>query len=393
MFAISNHYAKDRARALSASYGLPGINTIGMSSGISTYYSTQTNISIQTNNLDLHQRLDFLHTQIEEVQSNLDLTTINNKARHAGVRLAWLYEAEDVKMGGRGSVEGGWKNEEIEVMQDRIDNDLGGVEGAEGHHQKSVSTHPEYQADPNNIKFFRTREEHKNIAHHGKWKNQSDDPFIDKDKMLEKTNQNRNIKAELINAITVICTAAGTGFLLGAAVVLALEGISIKNVRKAVCEGGKQAAKSTAISLAGYGLGRVVGNRITDGIIKFLQQYNYTFHAEKIALLNQTVSGVVVSTLLLVFAYIRLRTKGESHYRAISQLKPAIVMSILGLSLSIIVTKIFGKVGGTIFSVVWTGCQVAYIKDKDNKRKALYKNIEYYRLEHCMPIYAEGTVI
>ena len=393
MLTVRNHLATDRSRALSASYGMPGLNTLGMSSGFSTYLSTQTSVTVQGNNLYLNQRLDCLHKTIEKVQAGLDLTTVNSKARNAGVKLAWLYESEDVKMGGHGSSEGGWTETEMQKMAERVEKHLGGVEGAEGHHQKNAAAHPEHQADPNNIKFFRTRDLHKEIGHRGDWKNETDDPFIDKDQMLKDTTKNNNLKAELANVKIVIYMAAGTGFLLGAAVTLAMEGISLKKIKRAVIQGGKQAVKSTALSLVGYGIGRVVGERITNSVLNLLVRMGIQVSPKLTPLLNQTISGAVVSAIFLSIAYVRMRMSGLSVRRALRQIGPIAAMSIVGLTLSIVATYFFGKAGGIVFGLLWTAGQVLFVKSKDDHRKQLYKRLEYFRIENSMPIYVEGTVV
>ena len=111
-------------------------------------------------------------------------------ARGDGVSLAWKYEKADVQMGGKGSAD--WnKAEQKEIL------DKGRVRGAEGHHQKNVSAHLKDQADPDNIRFYKTREDHLQKGHQGKWDNETDAPFIDKNKMLQDTNQRRVVRQEV----------------------------------------------------------------------------------------------------------------------------------------------------------------------------------------------------
>lgn len=110
-------------------------------------------------------------------------------ARGDGVSLAWKYEKADVQMGGKGSAN--WnKAERNEIIEKSR------VRGAEGHHQKNVSNHLEEQANPDNIKFYKTKEEHLQGGHQGKWSNETDAPLIDKNKMLEDTNRRRVVKQE-----------------------------------------------------------------------------------------------------------------------------------------------------------------------------------------------------
>ena len=390
MFTISNNFAKDRSRSLSASYGMPSLNTLGMNSGLSNFFSAQTTVSIQSNNTYLNERLDFLHTKASEIQSGLDLTQVNSKEKH--LDNVWN-EAEDVKMGGHGSIEGGWTEDEIKELPDRVDKNIGGVAGAEGHHQKNAASHPEHQANPNNIKFFRTRDLHKEIGHRGDWKNETDDPFIDKDQMLKDTTKNNNLKAEIVNIKMVVYMAAGVGFAIGTAVTLALEGISFKTIQKGIICGSKQAIRSTAFSLVGYGIGRIVGDRFTNVVLKQLVTHGLQLSPATSILLNQTISGVVVTTLFLSVTYIKLRLSGFSPSIAIQRLGPVAAMSFVGLVLSSIVSYFFNKPGAIIFGMLWSAGQVWYIKYQDNHRKETIRKLEYFRLEHSMPIYVEGTVV
>ena len=88
-------------------------------------------------------------------------------SRSKGVKLAWKYEKADIEMGGKGSAN--WnENQRQEILEN------GKVRGAEGHHQRNVADHPEDQADPNNIKYYKSREEHLQEGHGGDFKNESD---------------------------------------------------------------------------------------------------------------------------------------------------------------------------------------------------------------------------
>ena len=82
-----------------------------------------------------------------------------NNARQYAVRQAWKNERELVKQG-MGSRD--WTPTEQREIHMK-----GSVSGYEGHHMKSVSTHPQYAADPNNIQFL-SFDEHRDGAHDGK---------------------------------------------------------------------------------------------------------------------------------------------------------------------------------------------------------------------------------
>ena len=107
--------------------------------------------------------------------------------------MAWKYEKADVEMGGNGTAN--WNESQKQEILER-----GSVRGAEGHHQRNVAAHPEDQADPDNIKFYKSRKEHLEEGHHGDFHNESDAPPIDKEAKLEHTNRTRVIRNELKGA-------------------------------------------------------------------------------------------------------------------------------------------------------------------------------------------------
>ena len=117
----------------------------------------------------------------EKVRARVTTEPNYRGSRRKGVKLAWRYEQADVEMGGKGSAN--WNKEQRQEIKEN-----GTVRGAEGHHQKNVADHPEDQADPNNIKFYKSKQEHLEKGHQGNWQNESDASKIDKEKMLKSIN-------------------------------------------------------------------------------------------------------------------------------------------------------------------------------------------------------------
>lgn len=76
------------------------------------------------------------------------LFTPNSAARQRGVELAWRYEKKSILMGGKGS-ENWTAAERREIVE------TGSLRGSQGHHQRNVALHPEDQANPHNIKFYK----------------------------------------------------------------------------------------------------------------------------------------------------------------------------------------------------------------------------------------------
>ena len=109
----------------------------------------------------------------------LDFSSPNRVARSTGVKRAWMYEKADIEMGGKGSAN--WSASEQTQIKEN-----GTVYGAEGHHQQNVADHPDQQANPDNIKFYKTKKQHLFEGLGGRWDNESNKPKIDKNKMLKK---------------------------------------------------------------------------------------------------------------------------------------------------------------------------------------------------------------
>ncbi len=370
----------------------------GLTSSMSAYFSTQSSIGIRSNNMKLSSTLDFVHKRVEEVTSTLDLTQTNSKARRAGVYLSWIYEKKDIELGGRGSIKGGWTEKEAADILERVNEykqnkSLSGVEGAEGHHIKNAADHPADQANPNNIEPYRTHDEHIELGHGGNPQNATDGEYIDKDQMLRNTTDNKNKIIEWSNLSTVVYCAAGTGFLLGAAVTLALEGISLRSLGKAAWQGTKMAVKSTVIGLISYGAGRLIGDKVTDAAVRLLISKGIQLSPAKTALLQQGLTGVITTAFFLSVTYIRLKLKGFSSRSIISKMLPSVALSTVGAVLSLLVSHFFGKKGAIIFSFAWTGVQVIIIKGTDSHQKKILRDINYYRLEQSAPIFVEGVVV
>lgn len=174
--------------------------------------------------------------------SNLNDPLQVRRLRNAGVRTAWRYERESIKLGGRGS-ENWTRAERAQIMQRKT------LEGAQGHHLMNVHDHPDFMAEASNIKFYRTREEHRIEGHGGDFHNESDMPFIDKDLMLIKDFNKAMLRREMYAA----GAAAIAGFTLSASITLMIElankGFTVENFKESL-----QTASIEGLKGAGYGV-------------------------------------------------------------------------------------------------------------------------------------------
>ena len=189
----------------------------------------------------------------DKVTKGLERDISYRGARGDGVSLAWKYEKADVQMGGTGS--SGWNRAERDEIMAR-----GRVGGAEGHHQKNVSGHLEEQANPDNIKFYKSKEEHLQQGHQGKWHNETDAPLIDKNEMLRNTNQKRVVKQELCGLGKATVIGLGIGFSLSFIAEVAKSDFSAEAIESALVKGSIGGIESAAIVAAGYGMGLLTSN-------------------------------------------------------------------------------------------------------------------------------------
>ncbi len=170
--------------------------------------------------------------------------------RNKAVNNAWEYEKADINMGGKGS--GNWTPSQRKEISE-----TGKVRGAEGHHINSVAENPEMQTDPNNIKFYKSRNEHKNQGHNGNWSNPSSGELIDKDRMLKKTNAKRVIRNEFTSIAGVALGGAVLGVADSVAQIFKEDGFSWNSFKKGVKNSGPNVAIYMCLSVFSYAFSRV----------------------------------------------------------------------------------------------------------------------------------------
>lgn len=181
------------------------------------------------------------------------------KLRDAGVRTAWRYERESIKLGGRGS-ENWTRAERAQILQRKT------LEGAQGHHLMNVHDHPDFMTEASNIKFYRTRDEHRIKGHGGDFHNESDMPFIDKDLMLIKDFNRGMLKREMFAA----GTAAIAGFTVSASITLMIElannGLTVENFKESLQTASIEGLKGASCGVLYYGGFRLGGEAIERAI-------------------------------------------------------------------------------------------------------------------------------
>lgn len=310
-----------------------------------------------------------------------DLTSSNQAARNMGVKRAWMYEKADIEMGGSGSAN--WNAEEKTQI---LEHDT--VRGAEGHHQQNVADHPEQQANPDNIKFYKSKDEHLQDGHNGNWDNESNKPMTDKNKMLEKTNSKRVLKNELKGLGLAVAIGAGVGFTIGFITTLAQSGITPDTLKSAAFEGVKSSAESGIMSAVGYGIGRTVGEVASHAISGLLGKAGITVTENISKMINMGVVGTMTIAVFSTYQFIKLKIKGVATKDALIQTGKQALFSLSILAVSIAAQGIWGGVAGIVVSVSFGIIMITYSVADVVHQRHFAEKIRIYTIEKCYPSFS-----
>lgn len=362
---------KTKYRSVNSSYA-GGVSAVPISGVSFTTMSTTNGYNAQ-----LNEYLIKLNTLRARDAQRYNLSSPNQVARNMGVKRAWMYEKADIEMGGSGSAN--WSAEEKAQI---LKHDS--VRGAEGHHQQNVSDHPEQQANPDNIKFYKTKDEHLQDGHDGNWDNESNKPLTDKNKMLEKSNSKRVFKNELKGLGLAVAIGSAVGLTIGFITTLAQSGITPDTLKLATIEGLKSGAESGMLSAVGYGIGEVTSQAIS-GVLK---NTGITIAENISKMVNMVVVGALTIVVFSTYQFIKLKLKGVATREALIQTGKQALFSLSLLAVSIAVQGIWGGAAVIIVSVSIGFIMITYsIVDAVHQRHFAEK-IRIYTIGKCYPSFS-----
>lgn len=362
---------KTKYRSVNSSYA-GGVSAVPISGVSFTTMSTTNGYNAQ-----LNEYLIKLNTLRARDAQRYNLSSPNQAARNMGVKRAWMYEKADIEMGGSGSAN--WSAEEKAQI---LKHDS--VRGAEGHHQQNVSDHPEQQANPDNIKFYKTKDEHLQDGHDGNWDNESNQPLTDKNKMLEKSNSKRVFKNELKGLGLAVAIGSAVGLTIGFITTLAQSGITPDTLKLATIEGLKSGAESGMLSAVGYGIGEVTSQAIS-GVLK---NTGITIAENISEMVNMVVVGALTIVVFSTYQFIKLKLKGVATREALIQTGKQALFSLSLLAVSIAVQGIWGGAAVIIVSVSIGFIMITYsIVDAVHQRHFAEK-IRIYTIGKCYPSFS-----
>lgn len=359
---------KTKYRSVNSSYA-GGISAVPIS-GVSF-----TTMSITNGyNAQLNEYLEKLNKLRADDAQRYTLSSPKQAARNMGVKRAWMYEKADIEMGGSGSAN--WSAEEKAQI---LEHDS--VRGAEGHHQQNVSDHPEQQANPDNIKFYKTKDEHLQDGHDGNWDNESNKPMTDKNMMLEKTNSKRVFKNELKGLGLAVAIGSAIGLTIGFITTLAQSGITPDTLKLATIEGLKSGAESGILSAVGYGIGRTIGSGV-------LENAGITITENISKMVNMGVVGALTIVVFSTYQFIKLKLKGVATREALIQTGKQALFSLSLLAVSIAAQGIWGGAAGIIVSVSIGFIMITYYVTDAVHQRHFAEKIRIYAIEKCYPSFS-----
>lgn len=361
-----------------------------ISAGIADVTHSTTTTTTTFNN-QLQGFLDRFNAARAADAQTLNLTEANNVARNRGVYRAWEYEKADVLMGGKGSAN--WNEQECQDIIDNVSFDSqsqsrSGVRGAEGHHQKNVADHPSEQANPDNIKFYKTREEHLQEGHGGNFGNTTDAPMINKNKMLENTNSKRVFRNEIRGLGTAVAIGLGVGFTIGVITTLAQSGITPDSLKHAAAEGIKGGLESGLMSAAGYGIGRTIGQIASNALTGMLENIGVAVSDNISKMVNMGVVGTLTVIVFSAYQFITLRLQGMATKEALIQTGRQALFSLSLLAVSIAAQGLWGGPAGIIVSVSVGIILISYSVGDTIHQRHFSEKIRIYTIDKCKPVFS-----
>jgi hypothetical protein len=380
--------------------------TSGLNAQIAGFQNQISQYNSQLNGFltSLNAERDALAQNLAE---KLSLNPRFDGMRNDGVSLAWDYEAADIRMGGAGS-ENWTPAEQQEILQNRPDvinkgrDVVGGLEGAEGHHQQNVAHHPEQQADSDNIKFYRSKKEHLDKGHKGNWRNESNEPMTDKNQMLEDTNQRRvDVKEgeiaqsekrifrnEFRGLGIAVAIGLGVGATIGFIVTLAQTGVTPESIKLAAIEGAKGGVEAGVLSAVGYSVGRTVGEIATKAVGGLLENLGVVLTDNISKMVGMGVVGSLTITIFSAYQFIKLKRQGIATRDALLQVGKQALFSLSLLAVSIAAQGIWGGPAGIIVSVSIGIILISYTVTTSVHQRHFAEKVRVYMIDKCRPNFA-----
>lgn len=263
----------------------------------------------------------------------------------------------------------------------------GTKDGPQGHHQQNVSDHPNQQANPDNIKFYKTHDDHIDKAHGGKPHNETNGDLIDKNRMLRKTNARRVTKNEVRGLGIAVAIGLGVGFTIGFAITLAQSGVTPESLKLAAFEGAKGGAEAGVLSAVGYGISRSIGEIATKAVSGMLGNIGVNITENIIKMCNMAVVGVLTIAVFSAYQFLKLKHQGVATRDALMQVGKQALFSLTLLAVSIAAQGIWGGPAGIIVSLSIGIIFITYSLAETVHTRQFSEKVRIYMIDKCRPAF------
>ncbi len=346
---------------------------------VQTFYTIATT---KAYNEEFHSVFNELNTYRHNYQEQVNEllagdSPVKDKLRNSGVGLAWKYEKAEIQMGGKGTSD--WSQEHRQEILEK-----GKVRDAEGHHINNVSDHLVDQADPDNIRFARNKDEHLKM-HDGDFKNTTTGDHIDRNKHLKQTNHHRVMKKEWTGIGLAALIGLGAGFTIGFAVKLAQSGLSLESIKIAAATGAKAGVESAFLGAINHVIVRGIGETATNALQGMAQNIGFTVTENLTRMCNMAVIGGMTILVFSVYQFCKLKLMGYGTKECLIRVGKSAAYSLTVLVLSIIAQGLWGGYAGIVVSVGIGFIVLIYKLGQTRYSKELIERIRLYSIRKYEP--------
>ena len=292
--------------------------------------------------------------------------------RSNGVSLAWEYEKADIQMGGSGS-----ENFTLEQRAEILDR--GRVRGFEGHHIKNVANHKIHQANPDNIKFYSSREEHIELGHDGDAHNPSDGEFINRDNMITMTNRRRVMMNEIKGLGVSAAIGFGVGVTLSAIVELSQSSMKAVDMPRLIKRSLLSGIEGAGLSSASY----VAGRGVSYAMESFFKLDPTTVVG---GMINTFSVGTISAAIGVIYQLTKMRIMGMPKEMVMEMAGKQATISMLSVALTSLAQGLYGGAGGIIAFAGFAFAYLGVIIKNNIHNNMLREKINAYTVEQYKPI-------
>lgn len=206
-------------------------------------------------------------------------------------------------------------------------------------------------------------------------------------KALPKKKNSGILRNELKGLGIAAAIGVGVGFTIGFVVSLAQSGVSPESLKMALASGAKSGAESGILSVAGYGIGRTIGQVAASAMEGLLGNLGVEITSNISKMCNMGVVGALTITVFSVYQFVKLKIHGVATREAIMQVGKQALFSLSLLAVSIAAQGIGGGAAGMVVSISVGIIVVLYSVGTAVHQRQLSEKIRVYTIDKCKPAF------